>query len=129
MWIARSIGGARDAPSTTRAQDWAPERAKTPLHGSRLPGAGPQLRERLICGILVHLAPLRGPASRTPGFDFSRILVYSDTVPVLLVSTRVRADSAGVETDIVASITATGDAPCTALDKTYRMDTAFLAYT
>lgn len=29
----------------------------------------------------------------------------------------------GVETDIVASITVTGDAPCVATDKTYRMDT------
>ena len=29
----------------------------------------------------------------------------------------------GVETDIVASVTVTGDAPCKALDKTYRMDT------
>ncbi len=29
----------------------------------------------------------------------------------------------GVETDIVASITVTGDAPCKATDKTYRMDT------
>ena len=29
----------------------------------------------------------------------------------------------GVETDIVASITVTGDAPCKALDKTYRIDT------
>ena len=29
----------------------------------------------------------------------------------------------GVETDIVASITVTGDAPCKASDKTYRMDT------
>lgn len=29
----------------------------------------------------------------------------------------------GVETDIVVSITATGDAPCKAMDKTYRMDT------
>jgi secreted trypsin-like serine protease len=29
----------------------------------------------------------------------------------------------GVETDIVASITVTGDAQCKALDKTYRMDT------
>jgi secreted trypsin-like serine protease len=37
----------------------------------------------------------------------------------------------GVETDIVASITVTGDAPCVATDKTYRTDTpaarAFLA--
>jgi hypothetical protein len=37
----------------------------------------------------------------------------------------------GVETNIVASITITGDAPCVALDKTYRTDTpaarAFLA--
>lgn len=30
----------------------------------------------------------------------------------------------GVETDIVVSITVTGDAPCKATDKTYRMDTA-----
>jgi hypothetical protein len=30
----------------------------------------------------------------------------------------------GAETDIVASITVTGDAPCKATDKTYRMDTA-----
>ena len=30
----------------------------------------------------------------------------------------------GVETDIVVSITVTGDAPCVATDKTYRMDTA-----
>lgn len=30
----------------------------------------------------------------------------------------------GVETTIVASITVTGDAPCVATDKTYRMDTA-----
>lgn len=29
----------------------------------------------------------------------------------------------GVETDIIASITVTGDAPCKATDKTYRMDT------
>jgi secreted trypsin-like serine protease len=29
----------------------------------------------------------------------------------------------GVETNIVASITVTGDAPCVATDKTYRMDT------
>jgi hypothetical protein len=29
----------------------------------------------------------------------------------------------GVETNIVASVTVTGDAPCVALDKTYRMDT------
>jgi secreted trypsin-like serine protease len=29
----------------------------------------------------------------------------------------------GVETDIVASITVTGDSPCKATDKTYRMDT------
>lgn len=30
----------------------------------------------------------------------------------------------GQETDIVVSITVTGDAPCKASDKTYRMDTA-----
>ncbi len=30
----------------------------------------------------------------------------------------------GIETDIVASITVTGDAPCKATDTTYRMDTA-----
>ena len=30
----------------------------------------------------------------------------------------------GVETNIVASVTVTGDAPCKALDKTYRLDTA-----
>jgi V8-like Glu-specific endopeptidase len=30
----------------------------------------------------------------------------------------------GVETDIVASVTVTGDAPCKASDKTYRVDTA-----
>jgi secreted trypsin-like serine protease len=30
----------------------------------------------------------------------------------------------GVETDIVASVTVSGDAPCVALDKTYRTDTA-----
>ncbi len=29
----------------------------------------------------------------------------------------------GVETDVVASITVTGDSPCKATDKTYRMDT------
>ena len=29
----------------------------------------------------------------------------------------------GVETDIVASITVTGDAPCKATDKTYRTET------
>ena len=29
----------------------------------------------------------------------------------------------GVETNIVAAITVTGDAPCVATDKTYRMDT------
>lgn len=29
----------------------------------------------------------------------------------------------GQETDIIASITVTGDAPCKATDKTYRMDT------